>query len=110
MSVSSSPSYCLSNLFFLHVEKILILLQEWDIKMSPSKCTEVLLSIRNIASRLSSMPGNCGIQGESYYWSAGYPLNMRLYEKLLLGVFDILEDGQLIEVSVMSFNLLCWLF
>lgn len=71
--------------------------EEWDIKMPPSKCTEVLLSIRNIASRLSSMPGNCGIQGESYFWSAGYPLNMRLYEKLLLGVFDILEDGQLIE-------------
>ncbi|KAL3331290.1 hypothetical protein AABB24_034886 [Solanum stoloniferum] len=71
--------------------------QEWDIKMSPSKCREVLYSIRNIASTLSSMPGNCGIQGETYYWSAGYPFNMRLYEKLLLGVFDILEDGKLIE-------------
>jgi len=56
------------------------------------------------------MPGNCGIQGETYYWSAGYPFNMRLYEKLLLGVFDILEDGKLIEVYVISFNLLCWLF
>lgn len=71
--------------------------QEWDIKMSPSKCKEVLYSIRNIASTLSSMPGNCGIQGETYYWSAGYPFNMRLYEKLLLGLFDILEDGKLIE-------------
>ncbi|KAK4365334.1 hypothetical protein RND71_016692 [Anisodus tanguticus] len=71
--------------------------EEWDIKMSPSKCIEVLFSIRNIASTLSSMPGNCGVQGETYYWSAGYPFNMRLYEKLLLGVFDILEDGKLIE-------------
>lgn len=78
--------------------------------MSPSKCKEVLYSIRNIASTLSSMPGNCGIQGETYYWSAGYPFNMRLYEKLLLGLFDILEDGKLIEVYVISFNLLCWLF
>ncbi|KAJ8555736.1 hypothetical protein K7X08_013232 [Anisodus acutangulus] len=71
--------------------------EEWDIKMSPSKCIEVLFSIRNIASTLSSIPGNCGVQGETYYWSAGYPFNMRLYEKLLLGVFDILEDGKLIE-------------
>ncbi|MCD7447586.1 hypothetical protein HAX54_032204 [Datura stramonium] len=71
--------------------------EEWDIQMSPSKCREVLYSIRNIASALSSMPGNCGLQGETYYWSAGYPFNMRLYEKLLLGVFDILEDGKLIE-------------
>ncbi|XP_016460654.2 protein unc-13 homolog isoform X1 [Nicotiana tabacum] len=71
--------------------------EEWDIKMSPSECRDVLFSIRNVALTLSSMPGNLGIQGETYYWSAGYPFNIRLYQKLLLGVFDILEDGRLIE-------------
>ncbi|XP_009770723.1 protein unc-13 homolog isoform X1 [Nicotiana sylvestris] len=71
--------------------------EEWDIKMSPSECRDVLFSIRNVALTLSSMPGNLGIQGETYYWSAGYPFHIRLYQKLLLGVFDILEDGRLIE-------------
>lgn len=66
--------------------------------MSASERNRVLLAIRNIALTLSSMPPKYGIQGENYYWSAGYQLNVRVYEKLLLGLFDILEDGQLIEV------------
>lgn len=77
--------------------------------MSPSECRDVLFSIRNVALTLSSMPGNLGIQGETYYWSAGYPFHIRLYQKLLLGVFDILEDGRLIEVSIVSL-ILCWFF
>uniref|UniRef100_A0A5B7C3J2 MHD1 domain-containing protein n=1 Tax=Davidia involucrata TaxID=16924 RepID=A0A5B7C3J2_DAVIN len=70
---------------------------EWDIVMSPSECAEVILAIGQFASMLSSLPGKFGIHGETYYWTAGYYLNIRLYEKLLFGVFDILEEGQLIE-------------
>ncbi|XP_031097776.1 protein unc-13 homolog isoform X1 [Ipomoea triloba] len=71
--------------------------EDWDTRMSASERNRVLLAIRNIALTLSSMPPKYGIQGENYYWSAGYQLNVRVYEKLLLGLFDILEDGQLIE-------------
>ncbi|GER43304.1 hypothetical protein STAS_20150 [Striga asiatica] len=71
--------------------------EEWDVKMSPSDRNAVLLSIRQVALAFSSKPGQFMMEGETYYWTAAYHLNMRLYEKLLFGVFDILEDGQLIE-------------
>ncbi|KAL3647194.1 hypothetical protein CASFOL_008162 [Castilleja foliolosa] len=71
--------------------------EEWDIRMSPSERNAVLLTIRQVALAFSSLPGRFGMEGETYYWTSGYPLNFRLYEKLLFGVFDILEDGQLIE-------------
>ncbi|KAL0329748.1 UNVERIFIED_CONTAM: protein unc-13 [Sesamum radiatum] len=70
---------------------------EWDIKMSPSQRSDVLLTLRQVALAFSSIPGRFGVEGETYYWTTGYHLNIRLYEKLLCGVFDILEDGQLIE-------------
>ncbi|KAA8522362.1 hypothetical protein F0562_013277 [Nyssa sinensis] len=70
---------------------------EWDIIMSPSERAEVLSAIRQFASILSSLPGKFGIHGETYYWTAGYHLNIRLYEKLIFGVFDILEESQLLE-------------
>lgn len=62
--------------------------------MTPADRTEVLLAIRQVASSLSSMRGS----SHTSYWNAGYHLNIRLYEKLLFGVFDILDEGQLIEV------------
>ncbi|KVH95450.1 Mammalian uncoordinated homology 13, domain 2 [Cynara cardunculus var. scolymus] len=72
--------------------------EEWNIIMTPAERSEVLLAIRQVASLLSSMQGSSSIQGGSSYWNAGYHLNIRLYEKLLFGVFDILDEGQLIEV------------
>ncbi|XP_024993695.1 protein unc-13 homolog isoform X2 [Cynara cardunculus var. scolymus] len=71
--------------------------EEWNIIMTPAERSEVLLAIRQVASLLSSMQGSSSIQGGSSYWNAGYHLNIRLYEKLLFGVFDILDEGQLIE-------------
>lgn len=50
--------------------------------------------------KLSSLSGKFNIQGETYYWTADYHLNIRLYEKLLFGVFDVLDEGQLIMVNV----------
>lgn len=67
--------------------------------MTPAERAEVLLAIRQVASSLSSMGRSSNIQGSSY-WNAGYHLNIRLYERLLFGVFDILDEGQLIEVYV----------
>ncbi|TXG50964.1 hypothetical protein EZV62_023488 [Acer yangbiense] len=71
--------------------------KEWDVKMSASERVEVLSSIRQVALKMSSLPGQFDIQSETYYWTASYHLNVRLYEKLLFGMFDILEECQLIE-------------
>ncbi|CAN1332961.1 Protein unc-13 homolog [Linum perenne] len=68
----------------------------WD-AMSPSERVAVLASVRQVALRVSSLPGRFGIQGETFYWTAGYHLNARIYQNLLLGLFDVLEEGQLIE-------------
>jgi hypothetical protein len=68
--------------------------------MSPSERAEVLSAITQVDFKLSSLSGKFSIQGETYYWTAGYHLNIGLYEKLLFGVFDVLDEGQLIEVYV----------
>ncbi|BBH03316.1 Protein of unknown function D [Prunus dulcis] len=70
--------------------------KEWDF-MSLSERAEVLSVIKEVALKFSSLPGHFGIQSETYYWTSGYHLNIRLYKKLLLGVFDVLDEGQLIE-------------
>lgn len=75
--------------------------------MSPSQRVEVLSSIRQVASKLSSLPGRFGIMEEMYYWTAAYHLNIRIYEKLLYCVFDILDEGQLIEVVLVFLSLPC---
>lgn len=68
--------------------------------MSPSERAEVLLPITQVELKLSSLSGKFSIQDETYCWTAGYHLNIRLYEKLLFGVFDLLDEGQFIEVYV----------
>ncbi|KAG2681254.1 hypothetical protein I3760_11G135700 [Carya illinoinensis] len=73
--------------------------KEWDITMSPSERTEFLSAITQVALKLSSLPGKFSIQSETYYWTADYKLNIRIYEKLLFGVFDVLDEGQLIMES-----------
>ncbi|XP_010434591.1 PREDICTED: uncharacterized protein LOC104718523 isoform X1 [Camelina sativa] len=80
--------------------------KEWDVVVSASLRIEVLSSIRQVASKLSSLPGRCGIEEETYYWTAIYHLNIRLYERLLFGVFDTLDEGQVIEdASSMLFHM-----
>ncbi|XP_050379085.1 protein unc-13 homolog isoform X1 [Argentina anserina] len=69
--------------------------KEWDF-MSTSGRAEVVSVIKQVASTLSSLPGRFDLQNETYYWTCGYHLNIRLYEKLLLGVFDVLDEGQVI--------------
>ncbi|XP_062025922.1 protein unc-13 homolog isoform X1 [Rosa rugosa] len=70
--------------------------KEWDF-MSSSGKAEVISVIKQAALTLSSLPGRFDLQSETYYWTSAYHLNIRLYEKLLLGVFDVLDESQLIE-------------
>ncbi|GFZ02442.1 hypothetical protein Acr_15g0010500 [Actinidia rufa] len=59
--------------------------------------TECLRSLREIAIPLAERPARGDLTGEVCHWSDGYHLNVRLYEKLLLSVFDVLDEGKLIE-------------
>ncbi|KAI5655545.1 hypothetical protein M9H77_32732 [Catharanthus roseus] len=80
--------------------------EEWDSKLSPYERSEILLALRQSVCILSSRPARFGIKGETYYWTASYHLNIRLYEKLLCGLFDILEDGQLMEETDELLNII----
>lgn len=71
--------------------------KEWDTMMSASERVAVVASIRQVAVKLSSLPAQFGIQGETFYWTAIYHVNIRLYQKLLFGLFDVLDEDQLIE-------------
>ncbi|EOY24649.1 Uncharacterized protein TCM_016195 isoform 3 [Theobroma cacao] len=84
--------------------------KEWDVAMSPSQRVEVISFIRQVASKVSSQQGLFGLQNETYYWHAAYHLNIRLYEKLLYVMFDILDEGQLIEEAdaIQSLIKLTW--
>lgn len=67
--------------------------------MSPTERSEVLTSIRDSASEMIHKPGHgdnsCDLPG-------GNHLKVRLYEKLLSTVFDILEEGQILAVFYFS--------
>ncbi|KAK1281411.1 hypothetical protein QJS04_geneDACA015024 [Acorus gramineus] len=58
---------------------------------------ECLRSLREIATALAERPARGDLTGEVSHWADGYHLNVRLYEKLLLSVFDILDEGKLTE-------------
>lgn len=65
--------------------------------------TESLRILREIAIPLAERPSHCDLNGEVCHWVDGYHLNVRIYEKLLFSIFDVLEEGKLIEVSFLSF-------
>ncbi|GAB2282430.1 Protein unc-13 [Dionaea muscipula] len=58
---------------------------------------ECLRSLRAVAVPLAERPARGDVTGEVCHWADGYHLNIRLYEKLLLSVFDILDEGKLTE-------------
>lgn len=47
---------------------------------------------------LAERAGRGDHTGEVCHWADGYPVNVRIYEKLLMSVFDVLDEGQLVEV------------
>ncbi|KAG6408528.1 hypothetical protein SASPL_131541 [Salvia splendens] len=57
--------------------------------------TECLRSLREITVPLAERPARGDLTGEVCHWADGYHLNVRLYEKLLLSVFDVLDEGKL---------------
>ncbi|XP_027114186.2 protein unc-13 homolog [Coffea arabica] len=59
--------------------------------------TECLRCLRDVATPLAERPARGDLTGEICHWADGYHLNVRLYEKLLLSVFDILDEGKLAE-------------
>lgn len=59
--------------------------------------TECFRSLREIALPLAERPARGDLTGEVCHWADGYHLNVRLYEKLLLSVFDVLDEGKLTE-------------
>lgn len=66
--------------------------KEWE-SMSHYDRSEAILSIGKIASKMSS---RVGAQGGNIFQTEGYHVKLRLYERLLFAVFDILEEGKLI--------------
>ncbi|XP_020248404.1 uncharacterized protein LOC109825902, partial [Asparagus officinalis] len=70
--------------------------EEWE-SICPDEHAEILSCVKGFASRLSSSPPKFGIPNECYYWTHSYHFNIKLYEKLLNIVFDVLEDGQIVE-------------
>ncbi|KAK9121404.1 hypothetical protein Syun_019021 [Stephania yunnanensis] len=80
--------------------------EQWDISSCPLEHAEVLLTIKKYSSKLSSGPGKFGLPGETIYWTSGYHLNIKLYQKLLSCVFDILDESQLVEEAEEILNLM----
>ncbi|KAL9233827.1 hypothetical protein vseg_008774 [Gypsophila vaccaria] len=59
--------------------------------------SDCLRSLRDITIPLAERPVRGDLTGEVCHWADGYHLNVKLYEKLLLSVFDILDEGKLSE-------------
>ncbi|XP_045800576.1 protein unc-13 homolog isoform X2 [Trifolium pratense] len=59
--------------------------------------TECLRSLREIVIPLAERPARGDLTGEICHWAVGYHFNVRLYEKVLLSVFDMLDEGKLTE-------------
>ncbi|CAI9264124.1 unnamed protein product [Lactuca saligna] len=59
---------------------------------------ECLRSLREIAIALAERPARGDLTSEVCHWADGYHLNVKLYEKLLSSIFDVLDEGKLTEV------------
>ncbi|PUZ48508.1 hypothetical protein GQ55_7G250000 [Panicum hallii var. hallii] len=70
--------------------------EDWVVSV-PEGRVEVLTIIGRYNAKLSALTKKFDLKDETYHWTHNYHLNFRLYEKLLCSVFDILEDGQLVE-------------
>lgn len=81
------------------IKFVISLFQSFPPPASELQRTECLKSLREIAIPLAERPARGDLTGEVCHWADGYHLNVKLYEKLLLSVFDVLDEGKLTEVS-----------
>ncbi|XP_020583342.1 uncharacterized protein LOC110026657 [Phalaenopsis equestris] len=58
---------------------------------------EFLRSLRDISTALAERPARGDLVGEVCHWADGYPLNVKIYEKMLCSVFDVLDEGKFTE-------------
>nr|CAB3487965.1 unnamed protein product [Digitaria exilis] len=70
--------------------------QDWTVSV-PEGRVEVLTIIERYNAKLCALTKKFDLKDETYHWTQNCHFNFRLYEKLLCSVFDILEDGQLVE-------------
>ncbi|KAG6556604.1 hypothetical protein Mapa_001545 [Marchantia paleacea] len=63
----------------------------------PAQHAEALRSMRGVGLALAERVGRGDHTGDVCHWADGYHLNVRLYAKLLGSVFDVLDEGQLVE-------------
>lgn len=71
---------------------------------------EFLRSLRDISTSLAERPARGDLAGEVCHWADGYPLNVKLYEKMLCSVFDVLDEGKFTEEAeeILEFLQLTW--
>ncbi|XP_024311465.1 uncharacterized protein LOC100837541 isoform X2 [Brachypodium distachyon] len=92
---SASREYSMSETLLIVLAKLKDT-EDWVVSV-PDGRIEVLTIIERFNTKLSAAPKKFGLKDETYHWTQSYHFNSRLYEKLLCSVFDILEDGQLVE-------------
>uniref|UniRef100_A0A803MMX6 Uncharacterized protein n=1 Tax=Chenopodium quinoa TaxID=63459 RepID=A0A803MMX6_CHEQI len=82
----------------------IIVLLRWFLPATTGELqrSECLKSLRDVANTLAERAARGDLTGEICHWADGYHLNVRLYEKLLLSVFDILDEGKLTEYVITS--------
>lgn len=63
----------------------------------PAQHAEALKAMRAVSLALAERAARGDQTGDVCHWADGYHLNVRLYERLLCSVFDILDEGKLVE-------------
>ncbi|KAG0488574.1 hypothetical protein HPP92_007385 [Vanilla planifolia] len=71
-------------------------LEDW-INLSNEVRTETLTWIEKLFSSMSSMPTKFVVSDVTYYCTRSFYFSVKLYLKLLSSIFDILEDGRIVE-------------
>ena len=69
----------------------------------PAQHAEALKAMRGVALGLAERASRGDQTGEVCHWADGYHLNVRVYERLLCSVFDILDEGKLVEVTTLLY-------
>ncbi|ONM14867.1 hypothetical protein ZEAMMB73_Zm00001d002640 [Zea mays] len=105
---SASLEYDTSNTLRIVLSKLKST-EDWVVTV-PEGRVEVLTIIERYNTKLCSLTKKFDIKDETYHWTHNYHFNFRLYEKLLCSVFDILEDGQLVEEAdeILEITKLTW--